>query len=103
MNTFLFSATEFECDIFFFFLLFSQRVQILKTEYKYGQYCTPLSQSDCRYFFRVSDNKVLKVGSTWLFWYFEERIIILPKIGKICHFYVQYTLYTFSKCFLNIP
>ena len=31
--------------------LFSKRVEILKTEYKYGQYCTPLSQSDCRYFF----------------------------------------------------
>ena len=31
--------------------LFSQRVQILKIEYKYGQYFTPLSQSDCRYFF----------------------------------------------------
>ena len=26
------------------------RVQILKKEYKYGQYCTLLSQSDCRYF-----------------------------------------------------
>ena len=24
---------------------------MLKTEYKYSQYCTPLSQSDCRYFF----------------------------------------------------
>ena len=47
---FYFSATEIECCIFCFFL-FSQRVQILKTEYKYGQYCTPLSQSDCRYFF----------------------------------------------------
>ena len=42
---FYFSATEIECYIFCFFL-FSQRVQILKTEYKYGQYCTPLSQSD---------------------------------------------------------
>ena len=29
----------------------------MKTEYKYGQYCTPLSQSDCRYFFCVSDNR----------------------------------------------
>ena len=28
---------------------------MLKTEYKYGQYCTPLCQSDCRYFFCVSD------------------------------------------------
>ena len=37
--------------LFLLLLLFSERVQILKTEYKYGQYCTPLTQSDCRYFF----------------------------------------------------
>ena len=30
------------------------RVQILKTDYKYGQYCTPLSQSHCRYFFLLA-------------------------------------------------
>ena len=29
---------------------------MLKTGYKYGQYYIPLSQSDCRYFFLVSDN-----------------------------------------------
>ena len=28
---------------------------MLKTDYKYSQYCTPLCQSDCRYFFCVSD------------------------------------------------
>ena len=28
-----------------------KRVQILETEYQYEQYCTPLSQSDCKYFF----------------------------------------------------
>ena len=28
----------------------------METEYKYGQYCTPLIQSDCRCFFRLSDN-----------------------------------------------
>ena len=33
------------------FFKFSKRVQILKTEYKYGKYCTPLTQSDYRYFF----------------------------------------------------
>ena len=38
---------EIECRI----SLFSKRVQILKTEYKYGQCCTPLTQSDCTYFF----------------------------------------------------
>ena len=45
---FYFPANEFECCIY---LLTCQRVQILKTEYKYGQYYTPLCQSDCRYFF----------------------------------------------------
>ena len=34
-----------------FLSLFSKTVKILKTEYKYGQYSTLLSQSDCRYFF----------------------------------------------------
>ena len=46
MNTFLFFRYGIRT-----FLLFSQKVQILKTEYKYGQYCTPFSQSDCRYFY----------------------------------------------------
>ena len=48
----------------FFFFFFSKRVQILKTEYKYGQYCTPLSESDCRYFFVLAikvDKQVLRV------------------------------------------
>ena len=43
---FYFSATEIEC----WFSLFSKTVQILETEYKYGQYCTTLSQSDCGFF-----------------------------------------------------
>ena len=29
----------------------------LVKEYKYGQYCTPLSQSDCRYFFVLAIKK----------------------------------------------
>ena len=41
----------FRCRNWIRIFLFSKRVQMLKTEYKYGQYCTPLSQSDCRYFF----------------------------------------------------
>ena len=41
---------EIECRIFCFFL-FSQRVQTLNTEYKYGQFYTPLSESDCTYSF----------------------------------------------------
>ena len=35
-------------------LLFSKRVQILKTKYKYGKYCTNLTQSVCRYFFLLA-------------------------------------------------
>ena len=46
MNTFLFFRNGNRMMVF----LFSKRVQILKTDYKYGQYCTPLTQSDCRYF-----------------------------------------------------
>ena len=34
-----------------FFFLFSKRVQILEKEYKYGQYCTALSQSAYIYIF----------------------------------------------------
>ena len=50
MNTFLFFRNENSMLIF----LFSKRVQILKKEYKYDQYSTPLSQSDCRYFFELA-------------------------------------------------
>ena len=49
MSTFLFFRYGNRMLILFF--LFGKRVQILKTEYKYGQYCIPLSQSDWRYFF----------------------------------------------------
>ena len=52
MNTFLFF--RYANRMLYFFFLFSLGVQILKTEYKYGQYCTPLSQSDCRYFFMLA-------------------------------------------------
>ena len=52
---FTYDAEVFQCfecygkkiECYFFF---RSRGQILKTEYKYGQYCTPLSQSNCRYF-----------------------------------------------------
>ena len=45
---FYFSATEFEYSNFFSCLVKEYK---LKTDCKYGQYCTPLSQSNCRYFF----------------------------------------------------
>ena len=38
------------------FFLFSQILQILETECKYGKYCTPLSQWDHRYFFVLAIN-----------------------------------------------
>ena len=51
MNTFLFFGYGNRMLIFYLFIyLLSKKVQILKTEYKYRQYCTPLSQP------RVSDN-----------------------------------------------
>ena len=50
MNAFLFFR-YWNRMLYFCFSLFSQRLQISKTEYKYGQYCTPLGQSDYRYFF----------------------------------------------------
>ena len=37
------------------------RVQILKTEHKYGQYCTPLSESDCRYFCVLAINTYIHI------------------------------------------
>ena len=40
MNTFLFFGNGIRMLCFSF--SFSQRVQIMKTEYKYGQYCSPL-------------------------------------------------------------
>ena len=40
MNTFLFFRYGNRMLVFLL-LLFSKRVQILKAEYKYGQYCTP--------------------------------------------------------------
>lgn len=43
-------------NTFLFVLSFSKKVQILKTEYKHGQYCTSLSQSPCRYFFVLAIN-----------------------------------------------
>ena len=58
MNIFLFS--RYGIRMLYNLFLFSQGVQILKTEYKYGQYCTPLSQSDCSYFLCVSDNIMYK-------------------------------------------
>ena len=50
MNTFLYFRYENRMFYFLFFLNQSKSRNI-ETEYKYGQYCTLLSQSDCRYFF----------------------------------------------------
>ena len=58
MKIFLFFSHGNRMMIFF---LFSKRVQILKTEYKYGQYCTALCQSDCRYIFVLAVKQFAKV------------------------------------------
>ena len=38
----------------------------METEYKYGQYCTPLTQSDCIHFFllAIRNNMGIKMGRT---------------------------------------
>ena len=64
MNTFLFFRYRNRM-LYFFFFLTSQREQILKTEYKHGQYCTPLSQSDGRYF---SVEAIIKVMTKIIFY-----------------------------------
>ena len=71
---FYFSATEIEC-----WLLFSKEVQILKTEHKYDQYCTPLGQSDCRYFFVLAISfkyfcNVFIVDLEYAFSWFESEL-----------------------------
>ena len=57
MNSFLFF--RYGNWMLIFYLLFSKRVQILKTEYKYWQYCTPLRQSDCKYFFVLAISNII--------------------------------------------
>ena len=54
----------------------SKKVQILKTGCKYGQYCTPVSQSDCRYFF-VSELNVNTIVN-WII-LFEIKAGSYPK------------------------
>ena len=78
MNTFLFFGYWNRMFIFLL-ILFSKRVQILKMEYKYGQYCTPVSQSDCKYFFviTINDNK--------LFTYFNKLQSRCNSIACIFH------------------
>ena len=50
MNTFLYFRYGNRILYFLFFLIWSKSTNI-ETEYKFGQYCTSLSQSDCKYFF----------------------------------------------------
>ena len=68
-------------SLFFLFSLFSKRVQILKTEYKFGQYCTPLTQSDYRYFF------VLAVSLNVVEWLF----VILEAVFKCSSIWANVT------------
>ena len=57
MNTFPFF--RYGIRMLNFIFLFGQRVQILTPEYKYHPYCTPLNQSDCRYFFVKAINVII--------------------------------------------
>ena len=49
----------------------------MKTEYKYGHYCTPLSQSDCRYFFVLVIHNATRMG------------LIYKTLTKLCCEYVN--------------
>ena len=69
MNTFLF----FHYGNQILILLFSERAQILKAEYKYGQYCTPFIQSDCRYFFVLTIVKSMVVKARQSFQFFKQK------------------------------
>ena len=86
MNTLLFFPYGKRMLIFFFFL-FSKRVQILKTEYKYGQYCTPLTQSDCRYFFVLAITYHKKRNAEFCEYPIPQLLPamrLLKKLYKIC-------------------
>ena len=78
MNTFLFFRYRNRMLIF---ILFSKRVQILKTEYKYGQQCTPLTQSDCRsHFFVLAIMQNMQFYEIYL--YFKSVSLFGKKIIK---------------------
>ena len=49
-NTFLYFRYGNRMLYFLCFFIYSKSTNV-ETEYKYSQYCTPLSQSECRYFF----------------------------------------------------
>ena len=88
MNTFLF----FRYGNRMFIFLFSKRVQILKTEHKYGQYRTPHTQSDYRYFFVLAiiqcyvllksilclDNRTTRSETSTKIQYFRLKIKFIP-------------------------
>ena len=57
------------------FFLFSKTVKILKTEYKYGQYCTPLTQSDCRYIFVLVISSCYRTVPSAIWEIFSEFLI----------------------------
>ena len=74
------------------FSLFSKRVQILKTEYKYGQYCTPLIQSDCRYFLVLNKWVDYKI--------FELKYGNVKVVGNTKHNQVNLVLAVFLSAYM---
>ena len=88
------------------FFLYSKRIQILKTEYKYGQYCTPLSQSDCRYFFVLAIILFIKLilsHQTNSFnlncIFLKEKIVLIGDYNVIVHYNYHHFFFfsTFRK------
>ena len=61
----------------------SSRVQILKIEYKYGQYCIPLSQSDCRYFFVLAVSTSYRMVPSTIWPIFFEFPIFCRLISRV--------------------
>ena len=62
-------------EIKWWFFLFGKTAQTLKTEYKYGQYCTPLTQSDCRYFFALAISSCYRTVPSAIWEIFSEFLI----------------------------
>ena len=73
MNTFLFFKYGNRMTIFL--SLFSKIVQILKTNCKYSQYCIPLTQSHCRYFFVLAISISYRTVSSTIWPIFPKSLI----------------------------
>ena len=100
MNTFLFPRYRNRMLIFFICKI----VQILKTEYKYGQYCTPLSRSDCRYFFVLAIILFIKLILSYQTNSFnlnciflKEKIVLIGDYNVTVHYNYRFFFQLFER------